>query len=193
MDIDAFLTLGDPPEGQMVGAGDISTCVNTHDSETAALVTTVLDANARATAFTLGDNVYPSGTAANFANCYEPSWGVFKARTRPMPGNHDYLNNPGAGPYFAYFGANAGIPGKGWYSYQSGTWRVYSLNSECAPTSACFAEELAWLKSDLANQPHRCVLAMWHRPRFSTGPHGSSQANGAIFSARFTRQAPTSS
>ena len=29
-----------------------------------------------------------------------------------MPGNHDYLNNPGAGPYFAYFGANAGPPAR---------------------------------------------------------------------------------
>ncbi len=185
VDIDAFLMLSDPPEGQLVGAGDISTCTNDHDAETAALVTAVLDNNAAATAFTLGDNVYSTGTAANFANCYDPTWGAFKARTRPTPGNHDYQNNPGAGPYYAYFGANAGPAGRGWYRYDAGTWRVYSLNSECAPTSACAAEQLAWLKSDLANQPHRCVLAMWHRPRVSTGPHGTSMRMNAAFTALY--------
>jgi Calcineurin-like phosphoesterase len=174
VDVDAFVVLGNPADGHMVGAGDIATCTNSHDSETANLVAGVLSADTSATAFTGGDNVYPDGTAQNFTNCYEPSWGPFKARTRPIPGNHDYLNSPGAGPYFAYFGANAGPAGQGWYRYESGTWRIYALNSECAPDSACFAAQLGWLKTDLAAEPHRCVLAMWHRPRFSTGPHGSS-------------------
>jgi hypothetical protein len=185
VDVDAFIVLSDAGDGHMVGAGDIATCTNTHDSETANLVSAVLGADANATAFTGGDNVYPDGAAANYTNCYEPSWGAFKARTRPIPGNHDYLNNPGAAPYFAYFGANAGPAGKGWYRYESGTWRVYALNSECRPTSACFAEQLSWLKANLAAEPHRCVLAMWHQPRFSTGPHGSSTRMAQVFQALY--------
>jgi hypothetical protein len=118
VDVDAFVVLSDAAGGHMVGAGDIATCSNSHDSETASLVASVLSADTNASVFTAGDNVYPDGAAANYANCYEPSWGAFKARTRPVPGNHDYYNNPGAGPYFAYFGANAGPAGQGWYRYE---------------------------------------------------------------------------
>ena len=46
------------------------------------------------------------------AKCYGPTWGRFKWRTRPVPGNHDYLT-AGAAPYFAYFGARAGTAGPG--------------------------------------------------------------------------------
>ena len=185
VDVDAFLVLSDPPEGQIVGAGDISSCSSTNDTDTAALVKAVLDANSAAVAYTVGDNVYPSGTAANFTNCYDPTWGQFKDRTRPAPGNHDYNNLPGAGPYFAYFGANAGPAGKGWYRYESGTWRVYSLNSEYGVGSASFNNQLAWLKADLAADPHKCTLAMWHRPRFSTGAHGNSTRMAQAFSALY--------
>ena len=54
--------------------------------------------------FTIGDNAYETGTAAEFG-CYNATWGAFKARTRPTPGNHDYGNGatPGATPYFDYF------------------------------------------------------------------------------------------
>ena len=174
VDVDAFLVIMDPTDGTLVGAGDIASCTHTRDSETGNLVAGVLAAVDSAIAYTVGDNVYPDGTAQNFADCYDPAWGSFKLRTRPTPGNHDYYNNPGAGPYFAYFGANAGVPGQGWYRYQAGTWRVYALNSECTTTSACYTAQLAWLAADLAAEPHRCVMAMWHRPVFSTGAHGSS-------------------
>lgn len=181
VDVDAFLVLSDPTIGTIVGAGDISSCSSTHDSDTAAQVSAVLVANSSATAFTAGDNVYPSGSTQSFANCYDPSWGIFKTRTRPAPGNHDYYQIPDAAPYFAYFGANAGPAGLGWYRYESGTWRIYALNSECGTGSTCFATQLAWLKADLAAEPHHCVLAMWHRPVFSTGPHGSSPRMAQVF------------
>jgi acid phosphatase type 7 len=67
----------------------------------------------------LGDAVYNHGTAAQFANCYGPTWGRFKGRTRPAVGNHEY-RTPGAAGYFRYFGVRAGPQGKGWYS-ASGT------------------------------------------------------------------------
>ena len=85
-----------------VGAGDISNCSRTQDEETAKL----LD-NISGTVYTTGDNAYPDGTLAQFNNCYGPTWGRHKNRTRPSPGNHDY-HVSGAAGYFYYFGAAAG-------------------------------------------------------------------------------------
>src|SRR5688572_12554909 len=85
-------------EAYLVAAGDIASCVGAADTVTAALVSVSLG-----TVATLGDNVYNNGTAAQFQNCYGPTWGRFKARTRPSVGNHDY-GTPGAAGYFNYFG-----------------------------------------------------------------------------------------
>lgn len=181
VDVDAFLVLDDSTEATLIGAGDIAACTHTRDSDTAALMVDALAADPTVIAFTAGDNVYPNGGAQWFADCYEPTWGVFKAATRPVPGNHDYYQNPGAGPYFAYFGPNAGIAGLGWYRYEAGTWRIYALNSQCRKGTACYDAQYNWLKADLAAEPHRCVLAMWHRPLFSTGVHGNSARMDSVF------------
>jgi hypothetical protein len=166
----------------LVGAGDIGVCgSNTSDTRTAQLVADTLLADTTAIAFTLGDNVYPDGSSSWFWSCYEPTWGAFKSRTRPVPGNHDYYNNPKADGYFEYFGANAGPAGRGWYSYDAGAWRVYALSSECIRGSRCYIRQYRWLRADLVNNPHQCVLAMWHRPRFSTGDHGSSRRMAPVF------------
>ncbi len=122
------------------------------------------------TVFTAGDNAYPTGAAADFGGCYEPSWGRHKARTRPTPGNHDY-DTSGAAPYYAYFGASAGPAGRGYYSYDLGSWHVVSLNSEVDATST--SAQLQWLRDDLAAHPAACTLAYWHTPLFSSGEHGN--------------------
>jgi 3',5'-cyclic AMP phosphodiesterase CpdA len=124
--------------------------------------------------FTTGDNAYSRGTRAEFRRCYDPSWGQFRSRTRPAAGNHDFLTNTGA-PYFAYFGAAAGTAPDGWYSYDSGTWHVVVLNSNCAQVGGCGegSRQLAWLQADLAAHPVACTVAIWHHPRFSSGEHGS--------------------
>lgn len=160
----------------LVGAGDIASCSSVGDVKTAALIK-----NIPGTVFTAGDNVYPDGALANYTNCYAPTWGAFKKRTRPVPGNHDYYLTPGAPNYFAYFGAQAGPSGRGYYKFDLAGWRVYALDSELAPSSPAYANELAWLQADLTNNPHQCVLAIWHRPSFSTGPHGSSPRMAAFF------------
>ncbi len=85
----------------LVGAGDIGDCTTDNDEATAAL----LD-NIPGTVFTLGDNAYPDGTAAQFEDCYDPTWGRHKERTRPIPGNHDY-HTKGASAYLDYFGRAA--------------------------------------------------------------------------------------
>jgi hypothetical protein len=127
------------------------------------------------TVFTLGDNVYPSGTAQQFERCYDPSWGRHRARTRPSPGNHDYATR-GASGYFNYFGAAAGERGKGYYSYDLGAWHIIVLNSNCWGVGGCgrTSPQYKWLVADLQAHPALCTLAYWHHPRFSSGPHGNS-------------------
>jgi hypothetical protein len=173
----AALWAGGPATGQaggdpvLVGAGDIASCRSTGDEATAGLL-----AGIDSTVATLGDHAYPKGTDANFAECYEPSWGQFKARTMPSPGNHEY-ETPGASGYFDYFGKAAGDPGEGYYSYDLGSWHVISLNSNCsALVGGCApgSPQEQWLKADLAAHSNACTLAYWHHPRFSSGIHGDN-------------------
>ncbi|HZI45234.1 MAG TPA: PKD domain-containing protein, partial [Ilumatobacter sp.] len=112
-----------------------------------------------------GDNVYEDGSAADFANCYEPSWGRHKVRTRPAAGNHEY-ETPNAAGYFDYFGAAAGDPTKGYYSYDDGAWHVVVLNSNIPVIAGSPQEQ--WLRADLAASAKACQMAVWHHPRFTT-------------------------
>jgi exopolysaccharide biosynthesis protein len=159
------------------GAGDIGVCGSTWDSATAALID-----KTPGTVFTAGDDAYPAGTAAQFRTCYGPSWGYFKKRTMPTPGNHEY-GTAGAAPYFAYFGARAGTPGQGWYAYNVGTWRVYALNANCGAVGGCGtgSPQEQWLKADLAAHPTACIAAIWHQPLFSSGPHGNNSSTKAFW------------
>jgi hypothetical protein len=123
------------------------------------------------TVFTLGDNAYMEGTARQFRECYDPSWGRFKSRTRPSPGNHEYVS-PNAAPYFEYFGPNAGPPGFGYYSFDLGAWHIVSLNSEIS--TELNSAQGRWLLSDLAASTASCTLAYWHKPLFSSGINGDN-------------------
>lgn len=164
----------------LVGAGDIASCGLTADSATAKVV-----AGIAGTVFTTGDNAYENGTAAEFRDCYGPTWGAFRDRTYPAPGNHDY-GTSGAGGYFDYFGTRAGPIGTGWYAYDLGAWRIYALNSNCANVGcAAGSEQEQWLSADLATSPRACVLAYWHHPRFSSGQHGNDAAVGALWDALY--------
>jgi hypothetical protein len=152
----------------MVAAGDIAGCDTTGDEQTAAIVDAI-----PGTVAALGDLAYENGSASDFANCYDPSWGRFKSRTRPTPGNHDYYT-PGASPYYAYFGAAAGAPGKGYYSYDLGAWHAVVLNSNCSAVGGCGpgSAQVRWLHADLAAHSRFCTVAYWHHPRFSSGQNG---------------------
>jgi hypothetical protein len=157
----------------LVGAGDIASCSGSGDEATAALLDRI-----GGTVFTLGDNAYQSGNAADFAKCYAPTWGRQKGRTRPAPGNHEYFSTPDAAPYFNYFGARAGPRGVGYYSYDLGAWHVVVLNSECAAVGGCGtgSPQARWLRSDLAAHPVACTVAYWHTPRFSSGTQYGTDA-----------------
>ena len=119
------------------------------------------------TIFTLGDHAYKHGDAQDFRECYGPTWGRHKARTRPTIGNHDTITSRGR-PYFDYFQDQAGPERRGYYSFELGAWHIVSLNSEASvkPDSP----QVTWLREDLAAHPTDCSLAYWHVPRFSSGP-----------------------
>lgn len=170
-----------PTTVTLVGAGDIADCRSDLDTQTAALVAAI-----PGTVFTLGDNAYEDGRYSEFQECYEPTWGQFKDRTRPAPGNHDY-RTAGAAGYFWYFGDQAGPDGRGYYAYDLGAWRIYSLNSQCGEIGGCGAgsAELQWLQEDLAANPSRCALAYWHHPRYSSGEHGNNASMDEIWDALF--------
>lgn len=118
------------------------------------------------TVLTLGDHQYPDGTLSQYRSSYDRTWGRFKQRTRPVPGNHDY-ETKGAAGYFDYFGTAAGAGRKGYYSFNVGAWHFVALNSEDDTSSD--GAQVAWLRADLQSNRNRCVAAYWHRPRWSSG------------------------
>jgi 3',5'-cyclic AMP phosphodiesterase CpdA len=153
-------------------AGDIARCPSADAqysgaADTAATIAAGLAQDRGAVVLALGDLTYPRGAAKEFTGCYAPTWGRFKDRTWPAPGNHEYYT-PGAQPYFAYWGTRAG---RGYYSFELGGWHIVSLDSNLAP--AAHAAQLAWLRADLAAHPTHCTLAFWHHPLYSSGGHGS--------------------
>jgi hypothetical protein len=164
-------SLGTPPTARLTIAGDIAGCGYSADSATAALVEEL-----PGVVMTAGDNAYPSGTRRQYRECYGPTWGRFRDRTRPTLGNHDWAT-PDAAGYFAYFGDLAGPHGRGYYAFTAGTWRVYALTSSCGQVGGCKrgTPQYRWLREDLAAHPAACVLAVWHHPRYSSGPHGNSR------------------
>ena len=134
----------------------------------------------------LGDNQYPSGRLAEYRSFYGPTWGRFKARTKPVPGNHEY-ETPRAAGYFSYFGRAARPKGRSYYSFDLGGWHLIALNSgaDHGPRSA----QERWLRADLVATGKRCILAYWHFPRFSSGAHQGSWGSlvtfwSALFEAR---------
>jgi len=157
--------------------GDIASCGSTGDEATGKLLDTVSGPIAG-----LGDYAYESGSATDFNNCFNPSWGRHKSRMHPAAGNHEY-NTSGATPYYNYFGSAAGDSSKGYYSYNLGTWHIVVLNSNCSKIGGCDANsaQYAWLKADLAANPTSCTMAYWHHPLFSSGEHGNDSVTKPLW------------
>jgi len=171
-----------------VGAGDIADCSRTQDESTAQLLDSI-----PGTVFTLGDDAYPDGTLAQFNDCFGPTWGRHKNRTRPVPGNHEY-HTTGAAGYYTYFGAaaspldtNCTSDCKGYYSYNLGAWHIIALNSEIDHTTGSVQEK--WLRADLAANQSMCTLAYWHKPRFSSGNHGNNSGVQPFWQALYDYRA----
>jgi hypothetical protein len=167
-----------PPEAAdspvVVAAGNIARCDDVDDEATARVLGNIVLTNFRSTVLALGDNAYHQGTAESFEECYDPTWGQFKERTRPVPGNHEYYTQ-GAEGYFDYFGGAAGDPDEGYYSYDLGEWHLVALNSNCGEGEircSSFSAQVQWLEEDLAaNDDKRCTLAYFHHPLFTSGKY----------------------
>lgn len=173
------LPSAEPAADVLLAVGDIASCDGTHDEDVASLA-----ARLPGTIALLGDIAYPDGSASDYADCFAPAWGPLLGRIRPAPGNHDYQTTDATG-YFAEFGVAAATPGKGWYSYELGTWHVVVLNSNCEFVGGCAetSPQLAWLRADLAAHPATCTLAYWHHARYSSGRHGNDTRTEQIWQA----------
>ncbi|MDX6646288.1 MAG: hypothetical protein QOK40_2015 [Miltoncostaeaceae bacterium] len=142
----------------------------------------------------LGDVQYYCGGYNAFLASYMPSWGRLGAITDPVIGNHEHLTaggseggtgcdstNAGAAGFYRYFGAAAGDPSQGYYSYDLGSWHIIALNTNCTPAGGCSARspQGRWLAADLAAHQNMCTLAYWHTPLFSSG--GRADATYKVF------------
>ena len=141
----------------------------------------------------LGDNQYYCGSYGAFTGSYDASWGRVKSITHPSVGNHEYLTNGGSGAstgcdatntgaagYYRYFGAAAGDPTKGYYSFDVGQWHLVALNTQCSSVGGCSATspQGKWLAADLDAHLNQCTLAYFHIPLFSSGGRAASNASG---------------
>jgi hypothetical protein len=173
-----------PNDPVLVGAGDIASCYQENDEATAQLLdATVSNAAGEVVVFTAGDNAYEAGTSEEYEQCYEPTWGRHKIRTRPAPGNHEYAT-PGGTGYFAYFGLSAGDPSLGYYSFDVAAWHVIVLNTSdhcvALPCDLGSPQE-SWLRSDLATHSAFCTLAIWHDPLYSSSARNGGNRYVRVF------------
>ncbi len=146
-------------------------------------VADIVDADSTATYFVpLGDIQYENGSLAKFNTYYQPKVGAkLNAITKPIPGNHEYATANAAG-YYAYFGAKAGDPSKGYYSFNENGWTLIFLNSNCAeiPGGCGYAGAQArWLDVQL-QEPQTCEIVFTHHPRITDGEYapGVDSARG---------------
>jgi acid phosphatase type 7 len=164
-------------------AGDIADCsANPPDSTkaylTGKMLAGLLENDPHSRVITLGDNVYKDGTLQEFKTCYEQTWGSFKNRTYPSPGNHEYHTHFGQ-DYFEYFKDSAVQNTTGYYSFNLNEWHIISLNSNLKPAE--HLKQLSWLENDLRDNAGRCSFAFWHHPVFSSGEHGNNEQMLDIF------------
>lgn len=133
----------------------------------------------------LGDYQYETPTADAYRDVYGPSWGRLRAKTVPVFGNQEYTVAD-ARPFVDYFGDRIGDP-RGYWSQQVGAWHLVVLNSNCSSVDGGCGEgspQQQWLDADLA-AGHRCVLAAWHHPRWSSGIAGPDGRTDALYQTLF--------
>jgi Calcineurin-like phosphoesterase len=178
-----------PPSGAdpvVVAAGDISPRCTADRCGARATSDLVLSIDPAAV-LALGDLQYPAGALSDFRSYYDKTWGRFKDKTFPAPGNHEYITE-GAQGYFGYFGPAARREGRSYYSFDLGEWHLISLDSMAAHDPG--SDQVAWLKADLTASRHRCVLAYWHHPRFSSGrQHGNDRSVSTFWKALYAARA----
>jgi hypothetical protein len=135
---------------------------------------------------TVGDNVYPDGSAADFGPKFFDPYGPLLANAPCFPalGNHDIHTDNGA-PYLQAFVLPQAPSGGRYYAFDDGPVRFWALdsNQSLAPGSA----QYEWLAADAAASPARWKVAFFHHPPFSSGLHGQEAKNRGWLPALFSR------
>lgn len=174
----------DPEYPLLIGAGDIATCYSYGAEATAQLI----EEYPTAEVFSTGDSNQGSGSLDEYEMCFDPTWGRFKERIHPVPGNHDYVT-PRAAGYFDYFGPAAGERGKGYYAYEVGDWLVIALNSVCIEIQGgcgVGSPQETWLRRLLETSTKKCSAAYWHYPLFTSGSsYGPSYEMAPLYQALY--------
>lgn len=174
-----------PEDGvTFIGAGDIAECPTSGDEMTAELLDAAVAEDPATVVFTTGDNAYQEGSYQEFLDCYDPSWGRHKERTRPAVGNHEFGQRMAEG-YHRYWGERGGPFDRYYYSFDVGSWHVAVVNSEChrvgcAPGSED-GDQAEWLIDDLEASDATCEIAIWHNPRWSSGRYGNDANYDALW------------
>ncbi|MFF1342239.1 discoidin domain-containing protein [Streptomyces sp. NPDC058290] len=173
---------GPPPGGgafTVVAAGDIAAQCTASDSGCAHPKTAALARQIDPKFYlTMGDNQYDDARIADFRAYYDKSWGTFKAKTHPVPGNHETYDPAGSlAGYKAYFGNIAYPQGKSYYSFDEGNWHFIALDSNAFDQAA----QIDWLKADLAANGKQCIAAYWHHPLYSSGGHGNDPVSKPVW------------
>lgn len=122
----------------------------------------------------LGDLQYDQGALRAFRAEYDRAFGAVKRVTHPVAGNHEWFTRNAAG-YFTYFGRQAGTAARPWRSFVPRRgWRVVLLDSQCDEVGGCgpHSRQGRWLARRLRTTPQPCVIAAWHFPMRTSGPHG---------------------
>ncbi|MFG2820467.1 discoidin domain-containing protein [Kitasatospora sp. NPDC048365] len=181
MEVYGVVDGGPPPSGAftVVAAGDIAAQCTASDSGCAHPKTAALAQQIDPKFYlTMGDNQYDDARLSDFKNYYDKSWGAFKAKTHPVPGNHETYDPAGSlSGYKSYFGSIAYPQGKSWYSFDEGNWHFVALDSNAFDQSA----QIDWLKADLAANAKKCVAAYWHHPLYSSGGHGNDPVSRPVW------------
>jgi predicted phosphohydrolase len=179
----AIAAASSEPTLRVFAVGDIADCRREPPERSAARMTAGLVA-AGAIVLALGDMAYQYSDAATLASCYEPTWGMHRAATLAIAGNHDYVNGT-ATDFRRYFALDsAGQPNFVAYArWLNSNWFLIALDSNVR--GATLDQQYEWLQQTLQRefgnaQPAldtgatRCIAVMWHAPLFSSGLHRGS-------------------
>jgi hypothetical protein len=130
----------------------------------------------------LGDYQFERPTSDAYRDVYGPSWGRLRGRTVPVLGNQEYKERD-AKTFTDYFGEQV-RDARGYWSQDIGDWHLVVLNSNCESVQggcATGSPQQRWLAADLLANRHRCVVAAWHHPRWSSGIAGPTGRVSDLF------------
>ncbi|MET9468591.1 discoidin domain-containing protein [Streptomyces sp. NPDC006544] len=181
---------GTPPQTgafTVVAAGDIAAQCTASDSGCAHPKTAALAQKINPKFYlTMGDNQYDDARIADYRAYYDKTWGAFKDKTHPIPGNHETYDPAGSlAGYKSYFGAIAYPQGKSYYSFDEGNWHFIALDSNSFDQKA----QIDWLKADLAANGKQCIAAYWHHPLYSSGGHGNDPVSKPVWNILYGAKA----